>query len=62
VEVPISNYLQSGSQNMFKTANNDRIKKGKKKEENGFKYLDKCLNSTSASNFMLNYLVRTENQ
>jgi hypothetical protein len=39
-----------------------KIKKSKKREENTFDCLQKCLSSTSPSNFMLNYLVRTENQ
>jgi hypothetical protein len=38
------------------------VKKGRKKEDNGFKYLEKCLSSTSPSNFMMNYMAQGNHQ
>lgn len=47
--------MQSSGQ-CFNRVGSSKIKKSKKRDQTDFDYLQKCLSSTSPSNFMLNYM------
>lgn len=51
--------LQTGQS--FSRPAPSKIKKSKKRDHSDFDYLQKCMSSTSPSNFMLNYMVMNEN-